>query len=71
MNKRPANDWLEIDNNIDVIDPDGWRMAGIAWEKPITYKKFKELVVQSTVRLRGGFPDKIEVKLDAEDECDE
>lgn len=55
-NKKPAEKWLEIFNHFEVLEPDGWRAAGVSWDTPITYNTFRHLCAESTLRLKGGFP---------------
>jgi hypothetical protein len=44
--KLPA-EWCK-DNNIQMMDPDGWRNAGKAWDEAITEREFEQLLTGCT-----------------------
>lgn len=45
-------EYWEIVYNVVVRDPDGWKSAGVPWDRPITKTEFNTLVADSTV-MRG------------------
>lgn len=42
-------EYWEIVYHIVVRDPDGWRSAGVPWDRPITKNEFNQLIATSTV----------------------
>lgn len=44
--KLPA-EWCK-DNNIHMMDPDGWRDARKPWDEPVTEREFESLLVFCT-----------------------
>lgn len=47
--KKPE-EW-EREFGIKILDPDGWRREGIAWDFLISCEKFEKLAAVSTVKL--------------------
>jgi hypothetical protein len=50
---RTADEWSE-QYVVKIIDPDGWRNAGIDWDAHITEDQFIKLMTDSTIQLMIG-----------------
>lgn len=46
---RPGPDWARI-HGTEILDPDGWRAAGIPFDQPITLDEYNRLAATSTQR---------------------
>ena len=51
--EKPPAQW-EMDLNIRVLDPDGWREAGKPYHEPVTLPEFRALCETSTIRVNDN-----------------
>lgn len=50
MKRLTPSEWCEI-FGVEMIDPDGWRDAGISYDFPLTAREFFMFFNESTARI--------------------
>jgi len=50
--KKTPDEWLKerYNNEVIILDPDGWRQDNTPYDKPISFKEFSDRLSYSTVR---------------------
>jgi hypothetical protein len=52
--KKTHDEWLKerYNNEVIILDPDGWRQDNTPYDKPISFKEFSDRLSYSTVQTR-------------------